>query len=157
MSKTLEKIGTALKKAYAPVGNSLANKTDAIWNFINGNKTDEQIDLERELIEAQLEASYALIAEAKINSNVDADDLKAAKKFVKRHDNCIAQALREKPNRHLGKDIFSHPLSGCYEHKDPETGEWVPGPALGHGSEDAAGEFLKGTFLGKLDKWFDVD
>lgn len=130
----IKKIGDKLNKVYEPIGNSLANKTDVIWNYINGNKTDEQIDLERELIEAQLEDSYALIAEAKINSNVDADDLKAAKKFVKRHDNCIAQALREKPNRHLGKDIFSHPFTGCYEHKD-ENGNWVEGPALGHGSE----------------------
>ena len=30
--------------------------------------------------------------------------------------------------------IFSHPFKGSYEHQD-ENGNWVEGPALGHGYE----------------------
>ena len=37
-----------------------------------------------------------------------------------------------KPNFHVGQDIWSHPITGCYEHKD-ENGNWVEGPSLGHG------------------------
>lgn len=122
----------------------LEEKTDSVWNAIIGEKTDEQIDLERELIEAQLEDCCALLKDPE----ADPTDVSAAKKFIKRQDNCIAAALREKPNRHLGKDIFSHPITGCFEHKDHETGEWVPGPALGHGSEP--GYTVNNSCFGKL-------
>lgn len=60
----------------------LEEKTDAIWNAIIGEKTDEQIDLERELIEAQLEDCYALLKDPE----ADPSDVSAAKKFIKRQD-----------------------------------------------------------------------
>lgn len=45
-----------------------------------------------------------------------------------------------KPNFHVGQDIWSHPITGCYEHKD-ENGNWVEGPALGHGYDAPEGHF----------------
>ena len=45
-----------------------------------------------------------------------------------------------KPNDHVGKDIWSHPIFGSYEHKD-ENGNWVEGPALGHGSDAPEGHY----------------
>lgn len=39
-----------------------------------------------------------------------------------------------KENCHVGGDVWSKPFSGSYEHKD-ENGNWVEGPALGHGSD----------------------
>lgn len=55
-----------------------------------------------------------------------------------------------KPNRHVGEDIFSHPFTGSYEHKD-ENGNWVPGPALGHGYEGGYSySFDADAFFGSL-------
>ena len=55
-----------------------------------------------------------------------------------------------KPNRHAGEDIFSHPFQGSYEHKD-ENGNWVEGPALGHGYEGGYDySFNPDAFFGKL-------
>lgn len=50
----------------------------------------------------------------------------------KKHITCFDTLKFVKPNRHVGEDIFSCPFTGSYEHKD-ENGNWVPGPALGHG------------------------
>lgn len=40
------------------------------------------------------------------------------------------------PNTHVAKDIWLHPMSSCYEHMD-ENGNWVEGPAHGHGGSDS--------------------
>ena len=45
------------------------------------------------------------------------------------------------PNKHVGKDIWSHPLTGCYEHKD-ENGNWVEGPSLGHSYQGGYSDYI---------------
>jgi len=57
------------------------------------------------------------------------------------------------PNKHVGKDIWSHPLTGCYEHKD-ENGNWVEGPSLGHGYNGGYSDYSK-EHKTKLDKWLE--
>lgn len=58
-----------------------------------------------------------------------------------------------KPNDHVGKDIWSHPITGCYEHKD-ENGNWVEGPALGHGNTGGYADYCE-QHKSKLDKWLE--
>ena len=65
-------------------------------------------------------------------------------------------------NHHVGSDIWSHPFTGSYEHQD-ENGNWVEGPALGHGYHGGYDEYAEAhpsdlEVLGrkikeKIEKW----
>lgn len=65
----------------------------------------------------------------------------------------IKEKIKEIKNTPLYKDILSHPMSGCYEHKD-ETGNWVEGPALGHCNSGGFDEYSK-NHKTKLDSWLE--
>jgi hypothetical protein len=64
-----------------------------------------------------------------IDRREEIDKLKEKKRV-----SCFDTLKFVKPNRHVGEDIFSHPFKSSYEHQD-ENGNWVEGPALGHGYE----------------------
>ena len=71
---------------------------------------------------------------------------------AKKHITCFDELKFVKPNRHVGEDICSHPFTGSYEHKD-ENGNWVEGPALGHGYEGGYDySFNADEFFGNLAK-----
>lgn len=119
---------------------NLIEKTNAFMSFIFGDKPDEQYEYEKALYHNMMGTSTneekELIAEFEQAHPVDAvdsrEDIKAYMK--KEKPNCLDSLRFVKPNRHVGEDIFAHPFTGSYEHKD-ENGNWVEGPALGHGYE----------------------
>ena len=121
----------------------LINKTNSLISWIFGEKPDEQYDYENAVYRIQMNEARAGDVELKEKFEndhpVDAvDSLKTVNKLIAKKKGKPLTALEElkfvKPNRHVGEDIFSHPFTGSYEHKD-ENGNWVPGPALGHGYE----------------------
>ena len=120
----------------------LISVTDKIVTWAFGDKTDDQYDYEQALYhnmlgEAKTE-EIQFMSEFEQHHPVDAVDSREDMKILmqKRNGNlnCIDKLRFVKPNRHVGSDIFSHFFTGCYEHKD-ENGNWVEGPALGHGYE----------------------
>lgn len=121
----------------------LINKTNSLISWIFGEKPDEQYDYENVVYRIQMNEARAGDVELKEKFEndhpVDAvDSLKTVNKLIAKKKGKPLTALEElkfvKPNRHVGEDIFSHPFTGSYEHKD-ENGNWVPCPALGHGYE----------------------
>lgn len=121
----------------------LINKTNSLISWIFGEKPDEQYDYENVVYRIQMNEARAGDVELKEKFEndhpVDAvDSLKTVNKLIAKKKGKPLTALEElkfvKPNRHVGEDIFSHPFTGSYEHKD-ENRNWVPGPALGHGYE----------------------
>jgi hypothetical protein len=66
---------------------------------------------------------------------------------------CVTQLQFVKPNRHIGEDIFKHSIAGSYEHKD-ENGNWVEGPALGHGYEGGYADY-NAAHKTKFDCWLE--
>ena len=113
-------------------------------NFVNKrfhfDETDEDIEYSAAMYHKTFEAATAeedkLIAEYEKLHPIDAVECREhmQKLAKKKHITCFDLLKFVKPNRHVGEDIFSHPFTGSYEHKD-ENGNWVPGPALGHGYE----------------------
>ena len=63
----------------------------------------------------------------------------------------IKNKVKEIKESKVYKDIFSHPITGCYEHKD-ENGNWVEGPALGHSYSGGYDDYRE-QHQTKLDKW----
>ena len=121
----------------------LINKTNSLISWIFGEKPDEQYDYENAVYRIQMNEARAGDVELKEKFEndhpVDAvDSLETVNKLIAKKNGKPLTALEElkfiKPNRHVGEDIFSNPFTGSYEHKD-ENGNWVPGPALGHGYE----------------------
>lgn len=124
------------------IQNKLIKSTNSVLNWIFGDKSDDQYEYENAVYRIKMNETHS-------------EDLELKKKFEKDHpvdavesletvNNLIAKKkgkpltlLEElkfvKPNRRVGEDIFSHSFSGSYEHKD-ENGNWVEGPALGHGN-----------------------
>lgn len=124
--------------------------------------TDEQYDYERALYEnmlAKKEGRPALAENIAIQQHyeqvgnpVDVFDIREEVKVLveKKKDNAILRTRFVKPNRHVGTDIFSHFFTGCYEHQD-ENGNWVEGPALGHGYHGGYDDYCK-EHPSKIDK-----
>ena len=121
----------------------LINKTNSLISWIFGEKPDEQYDYENAVYRIQMNEARAGDVELKEKFEndhpVDAvDSLETVNKLIANKKGKPLSAVEElkfvKPNRHVGEDIFSNPFTGSYEHKD-ENGNWVPGPALGHGYE----------------------
>lgn len=121
----------------------LINKTNSLMSWIFGDKPDDQYDYENAIYRIQMNKAHAGDVELKEKFEndhpVDAvDSLKTVNKLIAKKKGKPLTELEElkfvKPNRHVGEDIFSNPFTGSYEHKD-ENGNWVPGPALGHGYE----------------------
>lgn len=65
----------------------------------------------------------------------------------------IKEKIKEIKKTPLYKDILSHPMSGCYEHKD-ENGNWVKGPTLGHAYSGGYDEYCE-KHKSKLDKFLE--
>lgn len=121
----------------------LINKTNSLISWIFGEKPDEQYDYENAVYRIQMNEALAGDVELKEKFEKDhpvdaVDSLKTVNKLIAKKNGKPLTACEElkfvKPNRHVGEDIFSHPFTGSYEHKD-ENGNWVEGPALGHGYE----------------------
>lgn len=111
------------------------------WVF--GDKPDDQYDYENAIY--RIKMNKALVGDVELKEKYEKDHLVDAVESLKTVNKLIAKKkgkpLTEfeelkfvKPNRHVGEDIFSHLFSGSYEHQD-ENGNWVEGPALGHGYE----------------------
>lgn len=117
---------------------------EKIFNF---EKSDEQYDYENAVYNIQL----SFIQE---DNKINPEDIKTVTEYEEKYreqfkekvlpSKVLAEGLAKegnlikatqivKPNRHIWNDIFSS-FFGAYEHKD-ENGNWVPGPALGHGYE----------------------
>ena len=117
---------------------------EKIFNF---EKSDEQYDYENAVYNIQL----SFLQE---DSKINPEDIKTVTEYEEKYkeqfkekvlpSKVLAEGLAKegnlikatqivKPNRHIWDDIFGS-LFGAYEHKD-ENGNWVPGPALGHGYE----------------------
>lgn len=121
----------------------LINKTNSLMSWIFGEKPDEQYDYENVVYRIQMNEALAGDVELKEKFEndhpVDAvESLETVNKLITKKKGKPLTELEElkfvKPNRHVGEDIFSHPFTGSYEHQD-ENGNWVEGPALGHGYE----------------------
>ena len=120
----------------------LISLTDKLVSFAFGDKTDAQYDYEQALYHNMLgeatDDELQQMADFEQNHPVDAVDSRneLANLYEKRKGklNCFDELRFVKPNRNVGKDIFGNFFTGSYEHKD-ENGNWVPGPALGHGYE----------------------
>ena len=120
------------------------------------DETDEDIEYSAAMYHKTFGAATAkenqLIDEYEKLHPVDAVECREhmQKLKEKKHITCLDELKFVKPNRHVGEDIFSHPFTGSYEHKD-ENGNWVPGPALGHGYEGGYSySFDADDFFGKL-------
>ena len=122
---------------------SLINKVNSLMSWIFCDKPDDQYDYENAIYRIQMNKAHAGDVEFKEKYEkdhpVDAiDSLETVNKLIAKKKGKPLTELEElkfvKPNRHVGEDIFSNPFTGSYEHKD-ENGNWVPGPALGHGYE----------------------
>jgi hypothetical protein len=122
---------------------------EKIFNF---EKSDEQYDYENAVYNIQL--SF-LQEDNKINPvQINPEDIMTVTEYEAKYreqfkekvlpSKVLAEGLAKegnlikatqivKPNRHILDDIFGS-LFGAYEHKN-ENGNWVPGPALGHGYE----------------------
>jgi len=117
---------------------------EKIFNF---EKSDEQYDYENAVYNIQL----SFLQE---DNKINPEDIKTVTEYegkykeqfrekvlpskvlaegLAKEGNLIKATQIVKPNRHIWNDIFGS-LFGAYEHKD-ENGNWVPGPALGHGYE----------------------
>lgn len=117
---------------------------EKIFNF---EKSDEQYDYENAVYNIQL----SFIQE---DNKINPEDIKTVTEYEEKYreqfkekvlpSKVLAEGLAKegnlikatqivKPNRHIWNDIFGS-FFGAYEHKD-ENGNWVPGPALGHGYE----------------------
>ena len=112
-------------------------------SWIFGDKPDDQYDYENAIY--RIKMNKARVGDIELKEKyekdhpVDAiDSLETVNKLIAKKKGKLLTALEElkfvKPNCHVGEDIFSHPFSGSYEHQD-ENGNWVEGPALGHGYE----------------------
>ena len=121
----------------------LINKTNSLISWIFGEKPDEQYDYENAVYHIQMNKARAGDVELKEKFEKDhpvdaVESLETVNKLIAKKKGKPLTEFEElkfvKPNRHVGEDIFSHPFSGSYEHQD-ENGNWVPGPALGHGYE----------------------
>ena len=122
---------------------SLIIKVNSLISWIFGEKPDEQYDYENAVYRIQMNEARADDVELKEKFEKDhpvdaVESLETVNKLITKKKGKPLTALEElkfvKPNRHVGEDIFSHPFTGSYEHKD-ENGNCVPGPALGHGYE----------------------
>jgi len=128
---------------------------------------DEQYDYERALYENMLadkegrpktEVNIEIQKHyEEVGNPVDVFDIREEISLLvkKKKDNAFLRTRFVKPNRHVGSDIFSHPFTGSYEHQD-ENGNWVPGPALGHGYEGGYVDYScdVSEFFGKIIKRF---
>lgn len=121
----------------------LINKTNSLISWIFGEKPVEQYDYENAVYRIQMNEARAGDVELKEKFEndhpVDAvESLETVNKLIAKKKGKPLSAVEElkfvKPNRHVGEDIFSNPFTGFYEHQD-ENGNWVEGPALGHGYE----------------------
>lgn len=65
----------------------------------------------------------------------------------------VKNRLKDFKNSQVYKDIFSHPITGSYEHKD-ENGNWVEGPSLGHGYHGGYDEYNE-QHKSKFEKWLE--
>jgi putative alpha-1,2-mannosidase len=65
----------------------------------------------------------------------------------------VKNKVKEIKDSKVYKDIFSHPITGCYEHQD-ENGNWVEGPALGHSYHGGYDEYRE-QHKSKLEKWLE--
>ena len=122
---------------------SLINKVNSLMSWIFGDKPDVQYDYEN--VVYRIKMNKARVGDVELKKKFEKDhpvdaveSLETVNKLIANKKGKPLTALEElkfvKPNRHVGEDIFSHSFSGSYEHQD-ENGNWVPGPALGHGYE----------------------
>ena len=125
------------------IKNKLIKSTNSVMSWIFGDKSDDQYDYENAVYRIQMNEAHSEDLELKEKFEKDhpvdaVESLETVNKLIAKKKGKPLTALEElkfvKPNRHVGEDIFSHPFTGSYEHKD-ENGNWVPGPALGHGYE----------------------
>lgn len=125
------------------------------WIFVD--KPDDQYDYENAIY--RIKMNKARVGDVELKEKYEKDhpvdaveSLKTVNKLIAKKNGKPLTAVEElkfvKPNRHVGEDIFSHPFSGSYEHQD-ENGNWVEGPALGHGYE--------GGYEGGYECNFDID
>ena len=125
------------------------------WIFVD--KPDDQYDYENAIY--RIKMNKARVGDVELKEKYEKDhpvdaveSLKTINKLIAKKNGKPLTAVEElkfvKPNRHVGEDIFSHPFSGSYEHQD-ENGNWVEGPALGHGYE--------GGYDGGYECNFDID
>lgn len=105
----------------------LINKTNSLISWIFGEKPDDQYDYENAVYRIQMNEARAGDLELKKKFEkdhpVDAiESLETINKLIAKKKGKPFTALEElkfvKPNRHVGEDIFSHPFTGSYEHKD---------------------------------------
>ena len=125
------------------------------WIFVD--KPDDQYDYENAIY--RIKMNKARVGDVELKEKYEKDhpvdaveSLKTVNKLIVKKNGKPLTAVEElkfvKPNRHVGEDIFSHPFTGSYEHQD-ENGNWVEGPALGHGYE--------GGYEGGYECNFDID
>ena len=112
-------------------------------SWIFGDKPDDQYDYENAVYRIQMNKAHAEDLEIKKKYEKDhpvdaVESLETVNKLIAKKKGKPLTEFEElkfvKPNRHVGEDIFSNPFTGSYEHQD-ENGNWVEGPALGHGYE----------------------
>ena len=112
-------------------------------NWIFGDKPDDQYDYENAVY--RIKMNKVRVGDVELKKKFEKDhpvdaveSLETVNKLIANKNGKPLTALEElkfvKPNRHVGEDIFSNPFTGSYEHQD-ENGNWVEGPALGHGYE----------------------
>lgn len=138
---------------------SLIIKVNSLMIWIFGDKPDDQYDYENAIYRIKMNKAHVGDVELKEKYEKDhpvdaVESLETINKLIAKKNGKPLSALEElkfvKPNRHVGEDIFSHPFTGSYEHQD-ENGNWVEGPALGHGYEGGYEcNFDIGSFFSKF-------
>lgn len=122
---------------------SLIIKVNSLMIWIFGDKPDDQYDYENVIYRIKMNKAHVGDVELKEKYEKDhpvdaVESLETVNKLIAKKKGKPLTEFEElkfvKPNRHVGEDIFSHPFTGSYEHQD-ENGNWVEGPALGHGYE----------------------
>ena len=134
---------------------SLIIKVNSLMSWIFGDKPDDQYDYENAIYRIKMNKAHVGDVELKKKYEKDhpvdaVESLETVNKLIAKKKGKPLSAVEElkfvKPNRHVGEDIFSNPFIGSYEHQD-ENGNWVEGPALGHGYE---GSFDVDSFFRKF-------
>lgn len=115
------------------IQNKLIKSANLVMNWIFGDKSDDQYDYENAVYRIHMNEAHSEDLELKKKFEKDhlvdaVESLETVNKLIANKKGKPLSAVEElkfvKPNSHVGEDIFSHPFTGSYEHKD-ENGNWV--------------------------------